>query len=373
MDSGLNIDDLLEREQLIQRSLSRVLIGQGAKTAMNQSSQHQIEMVLSPYPASPIARQISKLRFRALLKKEIKTFKPDSVFFHFGQTAATYIKLVQKYRIPFIVAIYGHDISVALNKLRWRFKYKIFAKSDGRFLVLAEDVKRRLTDLQISESNIDLYNYPIDISPYLHASKVQRSGHFRLTIPGRLVEKKGHIFLFQALNILKERNLFVELKVVGYGGDREYFQSLASEIGVNDQIIWIDTTQATVQGGFDRIYRQILEDTDLVVLPSITSSEGDNEAGPALVLCMAQAAGTPVLTTPFKGHEVSITDGVTGLLSAEGDSVDLANKIQWAIENQDLLSEIASRGKLFVQDLFDQNSNIKHLAEIITKSSRLTF
>ncbi len=372
MDSGLNIDDLLERAPLIQRSLSRVLVVQGAEKPMDQRSQRKIETLVSPYPENHVARQISKLKFRALLKQEIKSFEPDLVFFHFGQTAATYIKLVRRYRVPFIVAIYGHDISVALNQMRWRLKYKIFAKSDGHFLVLAEDVKQRLIDLKISVSNIDLYNYPLDISPYLKATKVHRGNYFRLTIPGRLVEKKGHLFLFQALRILKDRNIFVHLNVVGYGGSREYYQRLASDIGVIDQINWIDTTQATIQGSFDQLYCQILEETDLVVLPCITSSEGDNEAGPALVLCLAQAAGTPVLTTPFKGHEISITDTVTGLLAAEGDSIDLANKIVWAIEKPDQLSAIASAGKLFVRDLFSQGKSINHLYELIIKSSKRT-
>ena len=368
MDSGINIDDLLERTPLIQRSVSRVLVGQGAKKPIDQRGQHQIETVLSPYPVNRIARLISKLKFRVLLKQEIESSKPDLVFFHFGQTAATYINLVRRFRVPFMVAIYGHDISVALNQLRWQLKYKIFAKTDGRFLVLAEDVKQRLTNLNVNASNIDIYNYPIDINPYLDASKVQQDDRFRLTIPGRLVEKKGHIFLFQALRVLKSRNIIVHLNVVGYGGDRDYYQRLASDIGVNDQISWIDTTQATVQGNFDQLYRQVLEETDLVVLPCITSNEGDNEAGPALVLCLAQASGTPVLTTPFKGHEISITDGSTGLLSAEGNSIDLANKIVWAISNPDELGTIARAGKLLVLDLFDLDANINHLFELITKA-----
>lgn len=369
MDSGLNIDDLLERAPLNQISVSRVLIRQGQGKLIEQHYQHQLNAVLSPFPLNPFARQLSKLEFRALLKREIKTFNPDLVFFHFGQTAATYIKLVRKFGVPFIVAIYGHDISVALNKLRWRLKYRIFAKSNGCFLVLAEDVKRRLTELKVNESNIKLYKYPMDINSYLDAEKVQGDDRFRVTIPGRLVEKKGHMFLFQALNILKSRNIVVHLNVVGYGGDWTHYQGLASEIGIDDQISWIDTTQATIQGKFDQLYRQVLEKTDLVVLPCVTSSEGDNEAGPALVLCLAQASGTPVLTTPFKGHEVSIADGVTGLLSAEGDSIDLANRIAWAITNPDQLKAISEAGKKSVRDLFDQDANINSIYQIIIDES----
>ena len=368
-DSGLNIDDLLERAPLIQRAIVRVLVSRGAAKPIDQYGQHALETVLSPYPANPVSRQISKFKFRLLLIREIESFKPNLVVFHFGQTAATYIKLIQRFRIPFFVAIYGHDISVALNRMRWRLKYRVFSKSTGIFLVLAEDVKRRLIELKISETNIKLYTYPIDIATYLNSSKIPRSNDFRLTIPGRLVEKKGHLFLFEALKILNERKIPAHLNVVGYGGDLEYYQSRAIDLGVNNQINWIDTTEATIQGNFDQLYRKVLDETDLVVLPCITSSEGDNEAGPALVLCLAQASGTPVLTTPFKGHEISITDGVTGLLSIEGDSMLLANKIAWAIENPVELSMIARSGELFVQDLFDQVSNINNLFEIIKETA----
>lgn len=358
MDSSVNIDDLLERAPLNQRAVVRVLIGQGATKPMDTRSEYAIKTVLSPFPTSPISRLISKFRFRLILKQEIKSFKPNLVFFHFGQTAALYLKLAQDKRIPFVVAMYGHDISVALNQIRWRLKYKKFAKSNGSFLVLAEDVKRRLLELKIRESHIRIYNYPINIGPYLRVKSVQRSDHFRLTIPGRLVEKKGHIFLFQAIKILNERNIRVHLNVVGYGGNSEYYKSLAAKLGVNDQIKWIDTTSATIQGNFDQLYRAVLDETDLVVLPCITSSEGDNEAGPALVLCLAQASGTPVLTTPFEGHEISITDGITGLLAAESDSIALANKIAWAIENPVELGVIAKAGEFLVRNLFNQDANI---------------
>ena len=367
MDSGVNIDDLLERAPLSQRAVVRVLIGQGATKPMDTRSEYAIKTVLSPFPTSPISRLISKLRFRLILKQEIKSFKPNLVFFHFGQTAASYLKLAQDKRIPFLVAIYGHDISVALNQIRWRLEYKKFAKSNGSFLVLAEDVKLRLKELKVQESNIKIYNYPIDIGPYLSEQNVQRSDHFRITIPARLVEKKGHIYLFQAIKILKERNIRVHLNVVGYGGNTEYYQSLATELGVNDQIKWIDTTSATIQGNFDQLYRAVLDETDLVVLPCITSSEGDNEAGPALVLCLAQASGTPVLTTRFEGHEISITDGNTGLLSAEGDPMALANKIGWAIENPIELDAIAKAGELVVRDVFNQEANIDAIYKVLVE------
>ena len=106
MDSGLNIDDLLESAPLIQRGMVRVLVRQGDAKTIDLRAQHTIKNILSPYPANPILRLISKSKFRLLLKREIKSFMPDVVVFHFGQTAATFIKLVQKFQLPFLVAIY---------------------------------------------------------------------------------------------------------------------------------------------------------------------------------------------------------------------------------------------------------------------------
>jgi glycosyltransferase involved in cell wall biosynthesis len=169
--------------------------------------------------------------------------------------------------------------------------------------------------------------------------------------------------------MLNKNNRLTLLNVVGYGGDAEYYKRIAIHLGVNDQVKWIDTTEATIKGSFDQLYRKVLEETDLVVLPCITSSQGDNEAGPALVLCLAQASGTPVLTTPFKGHEISINDGVTGLLSAEGDSNSLAKKIEWAIENPVELNVIAKNGEVFVRNLFDQATSINYLFELIIEST----
>ena len=369
VDSGLNIDDLLQETPLLQKSVSRILVHQGARKAIPQVDQHHLEEILSPFPKNVFMRQLSHLKFRKLVRREISQFNPNVLFFHFGQTAAKFIDLAVKYRKPFVVALYGHDISVAINQPRWQKKYRTFSKSDGRFLVLANDVKQRVINLGVDESRITLYSYPLNIHPYLNIKKRLHEGRFTITIPGRLVEKKGHIFLFNAIQILKERNIIVDLIVIGYGGNREHFQKAASDIGVSEQIQWIDSTEATIQGKFDQLYSRVLEETDLVVLPCITSSEGDNEAGPALVLCLAQASGTPVLTTPFRGHEISITDGITGLLSTEGDSADLADKIAWCLEHPIQVSKISEAGKLHVQEVFNQEASTRAIYEIIAQES----
>ena len=365
VDSGINIDDLLDGTPLIQRVISRVLVRQGLPKGISQSQLFQLDEIHSPYPQQILKRQKSYQNFRNQVENEIIKFNPDIIFFHFGQTAARFIKLALKHKKPFVVALYGHDISVATRQLRWRIKYRVFARTNGRFLVLAADIKKRLIEIGVQSSRVFLYNFPINLMPYLKVVKIPHDGPFRVAIPGRMVEKKGHVYLFKAVQKLKEESILIDVTVIGYG-NQDALRKLADELGISDRLKWVDTTSSTIKGEFDQIYTRILSETDLVVLPCITSSEGDNEAGPALVLCLAQAAGIPVLTTAFEGHEVSITGGETGLLALEGDFEDLKRQIIWAIEHPNELNAIALNGKTHVQEVFNLESNLKSLVEIIS-------
>jgi len=366
VDSGINIDDLLEQTQFVQRTTSRVLVRQGLPKGISQSQLSLLDEIHSPYPQQILKRQKSHRNFRDQVEHEIIKFNPDIIFFHFGQTAARLIKLALKYKKPFVVALYGHDISVATRQLRWRIKYRVFSQTNGRFLVLANDIKSRLSEIGVQGSRVFLYNFPTNLMPYLKVVKIPHDGPFRVTIPGRIVEKKGHLYLFKAVQKLKEESILIDVTVIGYG-NQDALRKLADELGISDQLTWVDTTSSTIRGEFDQVYTRILGETDLVVLPCITSSEGDNEAGPALVLCLAQAAGIPVLTTAFEGHEISITDGETGLLALEGDFEDLKREIIWAMEHPNELNTIARKGKTHVQEVFNLESNLNSLVEIISE------
>lgn len=364
VDSGINIDDLLENTPLTQRAISRILVRQGSPKQIPQSQLYQLSEISSPHPQQILKRMKSHRKFKKLVEIEIEKFNPDVIFFHFGQTAARFIKLAIKYNKPFVIALYGHDISVATQQFRWKIKYRLFARTNGRFLVLAEDIKHRLSTMGVQISRVFVYNFPVNLIPYLKVTQIPQHSPFRITIPGRMVEKKGHHYLFKAVQQLKEDSIPVSVTVIGYG-NQSLLRKLANDLDISDQLTWIDTASATIRGEFDQIYSQVLSETDLVVLPCITSSEGDNEAGPALVLCLAQAAGIPVLTTAFEGHEISIKNGETGLLTKEGDFEDLKKQILWAMEHPGELYEIAKNGKEKVQEVFKLDDNLKLLQEII--------
>jgi glycosyltransferase involved in cell wall biosynthesis len=216
----------------------------------------------------------------------------------------------------------------------------------------------------VPNNQISLYVFPLDIERFLKVERKPASSVFRVTIPGRFVEKMGHKYLLEAISLLKVRQILIHLTILGYG-DRETYLDYIEALGIQDQVSWVDTSEATIKGEFNTLYADVLSQSDLVALPCTTSIDGDNEAGPALVLCLAQAAGVPVMTTAFEGHEVSIVSGITGLIANEKDSHDLANKIEWIISHPMEIAEIAHNGRELIQRMFGFKITVEKLYTIL--------
>ena len=83
------------------------------------------------------------------------------------------------------------------------------------------------------------------------------------------------------------------------------------------------------------------------------------------MLCLAQAAGVPVITTAFEGHEVSIIPGSTGFIVSEKNSQELANLIEWSINHPAEIAEIAQNARKLVQSLFDFNGSVEKILLIL--------
>lgn len=360
VDSGLNLDDSLKSTPLEQSIFSRVLVRRNTESISKQKFLYELKQIESPFPKNVFLRYRSQIIFKRNVVKEIAVFQPDLIFFHFGQCGARFVKKIERLKTPFVVALYGHDLSVALESKRWRRKYSVFKETYGGFLVLANDPRRRLLSMGVVESHISLYTFPINIEPFLRLTHRSQDSIYRITIPGRFVEKKGHKYLFEAVSLLKRRQFKVHLTILGYG-ERGILLEYLGALDILEQISWVDTGAATINGDFNEIYAKTLSQTDLVVLPCTTSQDGDNEAGPALVLCLAQAAGVPVITTPFEGHEVSIVHGQTGLITKENDSLDLANQIEWCIQHPTEIAEIGQNAKTLIQNVFSFENTVEKL------------
>src|SRR5439155_4385985 len=137
--------------------------------------------------------------------------------------------------------------------------------------------------------------------------------------------------------------------MIGYGPFRPAIEDDIRRRSLVDRVTIVDTELAS---SFSSLYRDALDSHDIFVLPSTTGVNGDDEGGPALTMICAQAAGLPVISTPFAGAERSVFDGVTGLLCRQDDVASLSERMQWLATHRDVWNTMGEAGSRHVRAHF---------------------
>lgn len=98
--------------------------------------------------------------------------------------------------------------------------------------------------------------------------------------------------------------------------------------------------------------RQLYSMSHIFILPSITSTKGDQE-GQGLVIQEAQSMGLPIISTLLGGIPESIIEGKSGFLAPEKDIDALAERLEYLIKHHELWPEIGRVGRRYVEENFD--------------------
>lgn len=367
IDTNNEFTEIFNSDFAEQRVVSRVNVGLQKNLKYNEKFVFKLASLETNFPKNRILRWYSRIKFKIIIHKSVKEFQPDLVYFHFLQTAALNKGICIKLGIPFVTGVYGHDIGVGAKSIIWRNLYRHLNHQLSYFFVLSNGVQSILQDFGIANNHIFIQNFPLKIEKFLEIPFLNLEAKtFKIIIPGRFTEKKGHEILFNSIKQIEKEFRNIELIAIGYG-DEQYIYDLLKKTALETKIRIINTLEATSDGSFNTIYSQVLAEASLVVLPSVTAKSGDNEAGPALVLCLAQAAGRPVIASNFDGHEVTIKHLETGIVVGQKDVTDLSDKIRWAINRPIELQKIAIKGKYFVSVKFDSNEITKEYQTAILR------
>jgi glycosyltransferase involved in cell wall biosynthesis len=167
----------------------------------------------------------------------------------------------------------------------------------------------------MSETGIERLPEPVDRSA--------RSGQVRLLYVGRLVRTKGARDAIRAMDHL--RDLPVVLDVVGDGFDRAACETLASELGVTDRVVFHGRVP---RDQVDEFYRL----ADIFVFPSYREPGGN-------VAFEAMGSGLPLVVSE-RGGPGSAVDETCGIrlhsLTPEQYARDIAGAVRHLVENRHL-------------------------------------
>ena len=194
---------------------------------------------------------------------------------------------------------------------------KIYYRPIKRFdilVVLTEGDKRdwsRYMD-RITVIPNPVTRYPEEVPP--------KQLRHRILAVGRLTYQKGFDRLVEAFALIADRYPLWHIDIYGNGEDRQALQGLIDSHGLQGRINLCEPT--------NNIYHEYLQ-SDFLVLSS-------RYEGYPLVLNEAMSCATPCVAFRCKyGPEDAITDGVDGLLVADGDISQLAEKMAWMMTHDD--------------------------------------
>lgn len=175
-------------------------------------------------------------------------------------------------------------------------------------------------------NGIPLINYKIG------AMKRFNSDTVRLLLAGRITENKGQMEAVKAIEILKQRGISNILLTIVGNAERQYLQELNAEIsksGIKDNIVIMDYCEDL---------NELRKNSDIGLVCSKYEAFGR-------VTIEYMCAEMLVIDANTGGTLELITNGETGLLYQQGNEMDLAEKIEYAIQNSEKMRKIASYSK----------------------------
>ena len=180
----------------------------------------------------------------------------------------------------------------------------------------------------------------------------------RAVTGARLVEKKGHLYLFEGIALAKANDVMIDLDLFGDGPLEEPLKAAALRLGIADQIHFrgVSSHESLLSALRAGVY-------DLAALPSVTGADGDKEGIPVFLM-EAMAAGIPVLTTP-NGGILELAGNGNGIIVPERESGPIGDALTQLARDDALRQRLSQAGRAHVEADFEVERSISRLRSLI--------
>ena len=249
------------------------------------------------------------------------------------------------------------QLNIKTATFKFSFKQKLLAfyesrklistykKCDNFFIYISDDTKyfyQNNLPKKLSDKGCVIHN-AIDYKRFYNPNKKQLNGSkVKFVNVGSLVNKKNQQFLVDVMFELKNRNIDLELNLLGDGPNREM---IAEKIKGNNL-----ENNIHLLGNVTNV-ENYLFDSDIYLHAATYEPFG-------LVLLEAMAAGLPTVSYNGKGNADIIEEGKNGYILTNPTPPEFADKIMLLLTDKTKYESISEYAKLY-SEKFD----IKHYAE----------
>ncbi len=297
---------------------------------------------------------------------------PRLIHAHFGFDGVEAWPVARRLGLPLLVTLHGSDITIRMDWFaqgragrRWQgypARLARLAREERvTFIAISENIRQAAIAAGLPESRIVVRRIGIDRSRFAPGSVPVAQRPPTILFLGRLVEKKGCIYLLEAFELVRARLPDAELIIGGDGPERAKLAARAAAIG-----------GVRFVGAFTRdLATTLLAAARVFCLPSVTAESGDAEGLPLVVL-EAQASGVPVVTSARGGATEGIENGETGYAFAEADVAGLTERLMALLTDDALAARFSAAGPPFIaehHDLYRQTAQLEALYDRVAGGS----
>lgn len=242
-----------------------------------------------------------------------------------------------------ICTFYGADLALARKKPLALFALRHIVRHSDALTAISRHTAGLLEELcGVSPRVIP---YGSDMSPRTMPHQDTGGWPFRILTVGRLIERKGHGVLIDAIGELRRRGRQVALTMVGEGPFRDRLEAQITQQGLGGVVEMAGLVS-------DEALENAYAGCDAFVLPAIIDSTGDTE-GLGMVLLEALRYEKPVIASGIGGIVDIIEDGVSGLLVPPSRPAALAEAIKRLMDDPPLANRLGREGRQINAKRFD--------------------
>ena len=284
----------------------------------------------------------SELRFyRQILLKS----GAELIHAHYGTTGYKALKLKQLSGLPLVVSFYGSDAYwLPANHPEWKNKYQLLFDRAEALIVKGPKMKQQLIKLGCPAKKIKIIDHGVRLEqiPF----KVRKpSQKVKLLTACSLIDYKGVDVAIRAFKLIASQFPQASLTIIGSGPEEEKITQLIKRLNLNKRVLCRPFMP------LKRLIKEV-EKYHIFLHPSFTSSDHKQEGIPTSII-ERSASGMPVISTWHADILEIIHDNKNGFLVAEQSETELAKKLKYLIQHQELWQKFGKYGRRLVEDKFD--------------------
>lgn len=299
-----------------------------------------------------ISKFFKIISYHFLLLKGLIWFKPHIIYFQISPLGwaflrdCTYIFLIKIFRKKLVLHLHGKGIAKSTSKsllLSWLYK---FVFNGSELICLSESLTYDIKQVYQKK----LYIVPNAIAQFENINIKKRKGNrLRVLFLSNILKSKGFLDFLDSIEIFQKNNCDeIEAIIIGTAIDfsKDQINYEISKRNLNDVVNYKGPL-------YGKEKQNALSIADVLVFPTLNDVWG-------LVILEAMQIGIPVIATREGAIPEIIEDGVTGFIVSKHSPDQIAEKLNFFVNNPDYIQKMGNAGKKrylekYTLDIFETN------------------